>query len=190
MCKAVGIETFLNQYFSQVHMAILRKANCYRDIKRAYTRKSKFKKKGYVKAVPNSRVVKFQMGDSKKDFPKKVKLVSKTNFQIRHNSIESCRQIINRNLSTKLGPKGYFFQLNLFPHHILRENKMLSGAHADRLQTGMKHAFGKTVGTAAQIKRGKTVFTVHVEEKDVLIAKASLLKATPRLAGKMEIVFA
>ena len=171
-------------------MATLRKGKCYREVKRAYTRKSKFKKKGYVKAVPNSRVVIYQMGDSNKEFPKKVKLVSKENFQFRHNAIESCRLIINRNLNKKLGPKGYFFQMKLFPHHILRENKMLSGAHADRLQTGMKHAFGKTVGTAAQIKRGKTVFTVCVEEKDVGIAKDALKSSRTRMPGKAEIVFA
>ena len=171
-------------------MATLRKANCYRAIERAYTRKSKFKKKGYVKAVPNSRVVRFQMGDSKREFPKKVMAVSKDNFQFRHNAIESCRLIINRTLNQKLGPKGYFFRMNLFPHHILRENKMLSGAHADRLQTGMKHAFGKTVGTAAQIRKGKTIFTICVEEKDLPLAKASLLKAKPRLSGRIEIIFA
>ena len=169
-------------------MATLRKANCYRTVKRAYTRKSKFKKKGYIKAVPNSRVVRYQMGDSKREFPKKVKLISKNTFQLRHNAIESCRLIVNRNLNEKLGTKGYFFQLNIFPHHVLRENKMLSGAHADRLQTGMKHAFGKTVGTAAQIKKGKTIFTVHVEEKDINIAKTSLKKAMPRMPGTAEIV--
>ena len=169
-------------------MATLRKANCYRKIIRAYTRKSKFKKKGYIKAVPNSRVVRFQMGDAKGEFSKTIKLVSKDNFQIRHNAIESCRMIINRNLNTKLGPKGYFFRLNLFPHHVLRENKMLSGAHADRLQTGMKHAFGKTMGTAAQVKRGKTLFTIWVDEKDVPIAREALKKSMPRMAGRSEII--
>ena len=169
-------------------MATLRKGRCYRSIVRPYTRKSKFKIKGFIKAVPPSKITRFQMGDSKKQFAKTVKLVSKEDFQFRHNSLESCRQIINRNLMEKIGLKGYFFQVNVYPHHVLRENRMLAGAHADRLQTGMSHAFGTTVGIAAQVKKGRSIFTVRVDEKDIENAKASLLKALPRMTGKGRLI--
>ena len=68
-------------------MAGLRSFKCYRRIKRAYTRKSKYKKKGYVKAVPNSKIVKYVFGDLKKTFPNEISLVSKSNVQIRHNAL-------------------------------------------------------------------------------------------------------
>ena len=36
------------------------------------------------------------------------------------------------------------------PYHVTRINKMLSCAGADRLQTGMRHAFGKPNGLVAR----------------------------------------
>lgn len=168
-------------------MATLRKAKCYRKVVRAYTRKSKKRKKGFIKTVPNIKIARFHMGDPKKKFSHKLRLYSKEKVQIRHNAIESCRQIVNRGLANKIGPKGYHMQINVYPHHVLRENKMLSGAHADRLQTGMAHSFGKTTGTAAQLKKDSTIFTINTDEAHIPIAKASLKKAFPRLAGKVGI---
>lgn len=165
-------------------MAGLRKGHCYTTIERPYTRKSKFQKKGFIKAMPTSKIVRFDMGDPKKQFNATVKLVSKQDIQIRHNAIESARQIINRNLNEKLGTANYHFQVHMFPHHVLRENKMLGGAHADRLQTGMAHSFGKPVGLAAQVKNGKAMFSVKVDNENIEAARESLLKATPRLPGK------
>ena len=49
-------------------MATLRKGKCYTHITRPYTRRSKVKAKAYIKTVPPSKVVRFDMGDSKKDF--------------------------------------------------------------------------------------------------------------------------
>ena len=38
-------------------MATLRKGKCYREVKRAYTRKSKYKKKGFVKSTAAIKIV-------------------------------------------------------------------------------------------------------------------------------------
>ena len=127
------------------------------------------------------------MGDLKKEFPKKVKLISKDTFQVRHNALESCRTLVNRQLSKRFGNKGYRFTINQFPHHVLRENKMLTGAGADRMQSGMKHSFGKAMGTAAQLKPGKTIFTVDVNESDVEFAKKALEKTKSRIPGKVRV---
>ena len=162
-------------------MAELRKGKCYSVIKRAYTRKSKFKTKGFVKAIPPSKIVKFDMGDTKKEFPCKVNLISKDSVQIRSNALESARQVINRRLTKHLGPFGFGMKVNAYPHHVLRENKMLTGAGSDRMQTGMAHSFGKAIGTAAQVKKGKTIISVFVEEKDKNIALECLMLAAPRL---------
>src|SRR3989338_4147101 len=163
-------------------MAGLLKGVSYRRIERPYTRKSKFKHRSYVKAVPNSKVVRFDMGDIKKTYNFRVDLIAKDALQIRHNAIESARQIINRHLNIKLG-NNYFFKVRMYPHHVLRENKMLTGAGADRMQTGMQLAFGRPVGIAAQIKRGKAIFSVKVDQDAIGSAKYALRKATPRLPG-------
>ena len=166
-------------------MATLRKGNAYRKVTRAYTRKSKYKKKGFIKAVPNHKIVRFHMGDNTKEFPAKIKLVSKEKFQLRHNSIESARVLVNRQLIKKFGNKGYHFYINVFPHHVLRNNKMLTGAGADRMQTGMKQSFGKVEGTAAQLKNGSTIFTLEVPENGLEFAREALAKAKPRISGKV-----
>jgi len=164
-------------------MAGLRKGKCYRNIVRAYTRKSKFKKKSYITTVPNIKIIKFDMGNVKKSFKYEVKLVSKGPIQIRHNALESSRMVVNRKLNEKLGDVNYHLKLRVYPHHVLRENKMLTGAHADRMQTGMQRAFGRPVGIASQIKKGKTVFSIYVDKKDLEITKSILKTATPRLPG-------
>jgi large subunit ribosomal protein L10e len=165
-------------------MATLRKGKCYRKPTRAYVRKSKYKKKGFIKAIPPSKIVRFHMGDIKKEFPASIRLVSKEIFQVRHNALESCRQMLNKHFQTSFGPKGYHFHINIVPHQILRENKMLTGAGADRMQTGMAHSFGKAVGTAAIVKRDSVIFTVKVNENNVEEAKKILEKARARIPGR------
>lgn len=168
-------------------MARLRKAKCYRNVERSYTRASKYKKRNFIKAVPPSKIIRFDMGDLTKDFPYEVNLSAKEPIQIRNNALESARMLINRRLSSILGNKGYKFKIKVYPHHILRENKMLEGAGADRMSKGMKKAFGRPVGTAAQLKKGQVLMTAYVEEKDIETAKNALKYARARLPGHCDI---
>lgn len=170
-------------------MATLRKFKCYRRIKRAYTRKSKYKKKGYIKAVPTIKIIRWDMGNPAGNFSHRIDLISKIDTQIRHNSIESARLVANRRLEEKLTKQFYYFKLRLYPHHILRENKMLTGAGADRMQTGMSHAFGKATGIAAQLRRGQILFTAYVNKDGLEVAKEAFKVMRPRLAGKWKIEF-
>jgi large subunit ribosomal protein L10e len=169
-------------------MVGLRKGTCYRRIERPYTRHSKYKKKNYIRAIPPHKIARFQMGNEEKlksaDYI--IRLISLGSLQIRSNSLESARLIINRNMESKIGSR-YFLRLNVFPHHALRENKMLGGAHADRLQTGMAHSFGKVTSTAAQVKKGMAIFIAWVDKADLEIAKASLERGVPKLPGKCRI---
>lgn len=161
----------------------LRKAKCYSKAKEVpYTRKSKKKTKNFIKAPPVSKVVKFTMGNKKRfennQFKYVIDLVTNERVQMRDNSIEACRLNINRHLEKELGRQNFYFQIRVYPHHILRENKMLTGAGADRMQTGMKQSFGKTVGVAAQIKKGQAIFTValDVSQKIIKLFKANKSK--------------
>lgn len=168
-------------------MAGLRKGKCYREIERPYTRKSKFKKKGYVKSVPPNKIAKFELGNLQKNFETSADLVTKESVQIRHNALESARLIINRRLHKNFG-NNYKLKLRVYPHHILRENKMLTGAGADRMQSGMQKAFGRPIGLAAQVKVEQPLFTVYVDNKDVNIAREILKKGISRLPCKCKVI--
>ena len=159
----------------------LRKAGAYsKRYARPYTRKSKKRAKSYIKTIPNSQIVKFKMGDTKGfdngNYPIKIYIISKEKCQIRDNSIEAVRQYFNRFLQTKVG-KEFYFEVKVYPHHILRENKMLTGAGADRMQTGMSRAFGKTTGRAALVKPDQTLFILGIKNPKSEVEARKLIKA-------------
>lgn len=169
-------------------MAKERKARCYsKPTTRAYTRKSKYKKKGFIKAIPGAKLSRFHMGDKLKKFPKEVRLVSREAGYVRNNALESCRMFLNRHFQRKFGAKGYHMVINIFPHQILRENKMLTGAGADRMQSGMQKSFGKAMGSAAKLKKGTVIFRVGVEEDGVEFASETLKRANSRIPAKVDV---
>jgi large subunit ribosomal protein L10e len=142
------------------------KANNYRDFDgRPYTRKKYIR--GYIPPV----ITRFSLGNNDRDYEYRVSIVSENDVQIRSMALEAFRTNVNRRLREELG-EHYFFRIKSYPHHILRENKMIFGAHADRLQDGMRKAFGKTRGTAARVKKGQTVAFVEANEKIGTIKKA------------------
>jgi len=120
------------------------------------------------------------MGDFTRSYQHTLSLVSDNDVQLRHNCIESARKSANRLLETKCG-KNYTFKIRLYPHHVLRENPLASGAGADRMSTGMTMSFGKPIGIAAQVKKGKTLMDVQVDEKDLDTAKTALKRAQYKL---------
>ena len=131
----------------------LRKANSYSKKKvNPFTRKSSVKNKAYIKTIPPKIVTKFSMG---KNDASKLKhqliLVSCEKAQLRQNAIESCRQYLHKGLEDRF-MNQYFFKIFPYPHHIQRENRMLTGAGADRMQTGMQLSFGVSMNIAAIIK--------------------------------------
>ena len=157
-------------------MAKLMRAVAWRRLERPYTRKSKYRKKAFVRAVPNNKIVKYVMGNQKKEYSYVVSLNSKADVQIRHNALESARKTTNKLLETK-APLNYKLRIKVYPHHILRNNPLAAGAGADRMSTGMAHSFGKAVGIAAQIRKEQTIMEVEVNKDKLLIAKEALDRA-------------
>lgn len=167
-------------------MARLRKAVAYRKIERPYTRKSKYHKKSYVRAIPNNKIVRFVMGNlqAEETYTETFDLVSKESLQLRHNSIESARLTVNRFLEKHVGKGSFYFRILIYPHHILRENPLASGAGADRMSTGMKKSFGKSIGLAAQVKKGQSIFRVKVNKEHGDNAKRSLERAISKFPSQ------
>ncbi len=160
----------------------LRPARCYRSIERPYTRQSRKKpKKGYVKGVPEPKIHKFEMGEAKVQFERTIYLVSRQPAQIRDNALEAARVILHKTLEKEAGKAAYFAKVLVYPHHVLRENMLATGAGADRFQTGMRLAYGKVIGSAAQVKNGQRLLEVRVNAAKEAAAKAALKAAGSKL---------
>jgi len=158
------------------------RARNYRAVKgQPYTRRE------FVKGFPPPKINKFTMGDTKGDFEYEAKLIALKRAQIRHSALEAARVATNRLLMDKL-ENNYLMQIHPYPHVILRENKMIFGAHADRLQDGMRRSFGKPIGTAARIEPNQTIITVKVNANGVEIAKESLTRGSAKLPIPCRIV--
>jgi len=151
------------------------KAHNYREVKgQPYTRKK------YIRGSPQPKITKFTMGDPTATFEYQASLVARKEAQVRHNALEAARVATNRLLSEKLG-NNYCLRILPYPHAVLRENKMIFGAHADRLQDGMKRAFGKPIGTAARVKRDQTIITADVNEDGLETAREALRRGGAKL---------
>src|SRR3989338_2106621 len=172
----------------------LRKASAYS--KRTvvpFTRTSKKKSRAYIKVLPPQSIVKFTMGRSDLfnagKLPHQLTMTLEDNVQIRHNALESCRQYLNKKFDVELAGQ-YLFKVIPFPHHIQRENKMLTGAGADRMQTGMQLSFGKSIGKAAIVKKGTRVFFFAVpNEKAIAVIRDVLSKVKPKLPCRTKVLY-
>ncbi len=141
----------------------------------------------YIHGTPAPKVSKFNMGDLAVQFPRKVHLVARERVQIRHNALEAARVSANKILFDKYGETGYRLSLRPYPHIILRENKMIATAGADRLQEGMRRAFGKPTGRAARVNDGQEILTIYVRADGVETAKKALDTASTKLPMKTRV---
>lgn len=141
----------------------------------------------YIHGSPAPKVSKFNMGDLSTHFARRVHLVSREAVQIRHNALEAARVSANKVLFDKYGDTGYRLQLCVYPHIILRENKMIATAGADRLQEGMRRAFGKPTGRAARVHDGQSILIVYVPEDGVETAKKALDTASTKFPMRTRI---
>jgi large subunit ribosomal protein L10e len=164
-------------------MAKLRKFVAYRRVEsRPNTRRSKYKGKAYNRSIPASKIVKFDLGNLKKtDFECIVCLSTAEDCQIRSNALESARQVCTRHIELSLTPSDYHLQVRGYPHHILRENPLATGAGADRLSTGMSAAFGVAYGIAVRAFAGKIIYAVYCNKDKVSIVKNAISKARFKL---------
>lgn len=154
----------------------LRPGRCYRRFGTPpYTRLK------YIKSIPPVTIPKFDLGNPRGSFEYTLKLVVTRAGQIRQNALEATRQIVNKYLSSKVGEQNYFMRICIFPHHILRENKMMAIAGADRLQDGMRLSFGTPISRAARVDVGQVVVFVKVNKGSLEHAKEALRRATSKL---------
>lgn len=168
----------------------LRPARTMRDIKGpSWTRYSKKKpRKSYVKSLPHKNLNTFETGVIKPDYTLKALLISKSNVRVRDNGLEAARQVVSRDLEKYLSG-NYKFWVRKYPHEVIRENRMLSGAGADRLSKGMRKSFGKPSDLAARVYEGDVVFEVHTYDQNRNIVYNAFRKSSQKMSGKYVTVF-
>jgi large subunit ribosomal protein L10e len=133
----------------------------------------------FIAGSPQSKIAKF-VGGAKGDYDYRVELIANEKVQIRHNALEAARLAANKVMS-EIGETAFFSLLRLYPHVILRENKMIATAGADRLQEGMRRAFGKAIGLAARVTAGQVLLELRVKAADLEKAKEAMRTASSKL---------
>merc|ERR1712097_6526 len=98
--------------------------------------------------------------------------------QITSEALEAARIACNKYMSVNVGKENFHMRTRVHPWHVVRINKMLSCAGADRLQQGMRGAFGKALCKSARVAIGQILMSVRVEGHDnIEHAKEALRRA-------------
>jgi len=144
-------------------------------------------KKAFIRGVPGSKMHTFQTG-KRATYEHKLILVAREKLFLRHNQLEAARVAANGYCSAKLGMEGYFMKVYVYPHQVIRENALATGAGADRFQSGMSRAFGKPVSTAAMVKNNTKIMAIWVPAGKLLEAKEAFRRAAIRLSAKTSVL--
>ncbi|MBS7618618.1 50S ribosomal protein L16, partial [Candidatus Bathyarchaeota archaeon] len=127
------------------------------------------------------KIVHLTMGNPNGNFKYETRLIALEDAQIRHNALEAARMATNKFLEEKLGGKEYFLKILVYPHHVLREHKIMTGAGADRLSEGMRRAFGRPAGLAARVKKGQNIMILRTAENGLSFAKEALTRGASKM---------
>merc|ERR1719222_388184 len=114
-------------------------------------------------------------------------MVSDEKQRITSESMESARISANKYMVTNAGRDFFHIRIRPHPFQVLRINKTLSCAGADRLSTGMRGAFGKAYGTAARVHIGQVLISIRTKEEKVNIAAEALRRAKFKFTGRQKV---
>ena len=142
--------------------------------------------KKFAPGAPNPKVARFTTGKARSDYDNIIQLVSEGRVQIRHNALEAARVATNKKL-VLVGEDNYHLKVVVYPHVILRENKMIATAGADRLQEGMRKAFGKPIGLAARVEIGNVILQLSVKAENLEKGKEAMHAAQAKLPMKTHV---
>jgi len=152
-----------------------------------YVRGQPSTRREYMGGVPLSRITQFVLGNKTEKFPIRISLLSLEKCNVRHNALESARITVNRAMEKKVGTANYRIEVRVYPHVVIRENKQATGAGADRVSQGMRAAYGKAVGTAAQVNQNQVVMLIDTTEDYVQEAKTALRKAGMKIPSPCKV---
>jgi large subunit ribosomal protein L10e len=163
-----------------------RPARCYR-----YCKNKPYPKSRFNRGVPDPKIRIFDLGRKRAkvdDFPLCIHLVSNEYEQLGSEALEAARICANKYLVKHAGKEGFHLRIRAHPFHVVRINKMLSCAGADRLQTGMRGAFGKPNGTVARVNIGQILISVRTRDSNRAIALEALRRSQYKFPGRQKII--
>lgn len=154
------------------------------------------KNKPYVKSrfcrgVPDSKIRIYDCGAKRMSvdaFPFVAHLVSGEKEQLTACALEAARVACNKYLVKTTGKEGYHIRTRAHPFHVIRQNKMLSCAGADRLSSGMRHSFGKPMELAARIAIGQCIVSVRSKDSNAHHVIEALRRAKFKFPGRQKIM--
>uniref|UniRef100_A0A7S2RVF9 60S ribosomal protein L10 n=1 Tax=Mucochytrium quahogii TaxID=96639 RepID=A0A7S2RVF9_9STRA len=159
---------------------------CYR-----YCKNKPYIKSRYLRGVPEPKLKIYDVGRKRAgvdEFPAVVHMFSDEREQISSEALEAARIACNKYLVKYAGKDAFHMRMRAHPFHVLRINKMLSCAGADRLQTGMRHAYGKPQGVCARVKIGQILISVRCKKQHLPIAMEALRRSKFKFPGRQKIV--
>merc|ERR1711988_609130 len=162
-----------------------RPSKCYR-----YQKNKPYIKSRYCRGVPDAKIRIYDLGRKKAsvdDFPFCAHLVSDELEQVSSEALEACRIACNKYMTKSSGKDAFHIRIRVHPFNVLRINKMLSCAGADRLQTGMRGAFGKSYGTVARVDIGQVLMSIRTKDEKAPIAVEAMRRAKFKFAGRQKI---
>ena len=163
--------------------------HCYKKIKRpSYQKKrSRSHRKEYVRGGPDSVLRMFDTGNRKRplgDWELSLGIKIMHDLQLSHRTLEAIRTSLNRNLQKHLTREAFLIRIRPHPWQMIRENKMMAFAGADRLQSGMRNSFGRVMGRAARVHANQTIVEIFCDFQNKDIVIKSLKTAAYKLGAK------
>ena len=162
-----------------------RPAKCYR-----YQKNKPYPKSRFNRGVPDSKLRMYDGGMKKSGwerFPACIHLVSGEKEQLSSESLEAARIAANKYMVTKCGKESFHMRVRPHPWHVVRINKMLSCAGADRLQTGMRGAWGKAYLKACRVNIGQILVSLRVDAKNISFACEALRRSKCKFSGRQTV---
>ena len=104
------------------------------------------------------------------------------------NALEAARVACNKYLIKTTGKEGYHIRTRCHPYHVIRQNKMLSCAGADRLSSGMRGSYGKPIEMAARIAIGDPIISVRAKDANAPHVIEALRRAKFKFPGRQKIM--
>ena len=142
------------------------------------------------------------------EFPFCCHLVSDEYEQLSSEALEAARICANKYVTKTSGKDSFHLRVRVHPFHVLRINKMLSCAGADRcvllhvemksiletnngvgrLQTGMRGAWGKPYGTVARVNIGQIIMSIRCKDQNAAVIIEALRRARYKFPGRQKII--
>ena len=129
----------------------------------------------------------YDIGNKKaavEEFPCVVHLVCDEREQISSEALEAARIAANKALVKFCGKDGFHMRMRVHPYHVIRINKQLSCAGADRLSSGMRQAFGRPYGKVARLHIKQVVISVRSRDANKAHLQESLRRAKFKFPGR------